>query len=48
MVHKWRNEKIVNNLDLPINLGKTNINVDWLAFVDDLVNLTLDITTAQK
>ena len=36
------------NINQPIKLGRTNIEIDCLAFADDLAILTRDICTAQK
>lgn len=48
VIQEWRKQKIENNVDQPIKLGRTNIKVDCLAFADDLAILTRDIDTAQK
>ena len=48
VIQEWRKQKIENNVDQPIKLGRTNIKVDCLAFADDLAILARDTATAQK
>lgn len=48
VITEWREQKLSQNIDQPIKLGRSDIKVDCLAFADDLAILTRDVTTAQK
>lgn len=48
VIQEWRKQKTEMNVNQSIKLGRTKIEIDCLAFADDLAILTRDIHTAQK
>ena len=48
VVQEWRQQKVACRVDQPIKLGRGKLEIDCLAFADDLAILTHDVPTAQK
>lgn len=48
LIRKWREQKAELNDDLPIQLDRTNILINFLEFSDDVGDPTRDIRTAEK